>query len=93
MFQLERKKREILGQYLPEIKSYANKNYQPEIKTDKKKTDEYANYKPAAWQIKNAEEQLQTLREKHEEYHIKMDKALKAKNTIKDQYEQVKKDI
>ena len=49
MFQLERKKREINGEYLPEIKSYANKNYQPDPKPDKKKNDEYANYKPAPW--------------------------------------------
>jgi len=25
------------GDYLPDIKSYANKNFQPEIKSDKKK--------------------------------------------------------
>ncbi len=27
------------GEYLPDIKSYANKNYVPEPKTDKKKKD------------------------------------------------------
>jgi hypothetical protein len=50
MFQLERRLRELNGDYLPDIKSYANKNYQPDIKTDKKKKDDpMANYKPAKW--------------------------------------------
>ena len=37
MFQLERKWREMNGEYLPDIKSYANKNYMPDIKDKKKK--------------------------------------------------------
>ena len=32
MFQLERKCREMNGDYLPDIKSYANKNYNPDPK-------------------------------------------------------------
>jgi hypothetical protein len=34
---------------LPEIKSYANKNYNPDPKYEKKKDSEFINYKPAAW--------------------------------------------
>lgn len=51
MFQLERKWREMNGEYLPDIKSYANKNYMPDIKIDKKKKDkeEAVNYRPAKW--------------------------------------------
>jgi len=39
------------GDYLPEIKSYANKNFVPEpAKYDKKKKDEeFGSYKPEKW--------------------------------------------
>ena len=50
MFQLDRRKRQINGEYLPEIKSYANKNYSPDPpKHEKKKAEEYSNHKPAQW--------------------------------------------
>jgi hypothetical protein len=49
MFQLERKYREINGDYLPELKSYANKNFQPEPKYEKKKKEDLGNFKPAKW--------------------------------------------
>lgn len=56
MFQLERKWREMNGEYLPDIKSYANKNFMPDIKIDKKKKDkeEGVNYRPAKWEINDA---------------------------------------
>jgi uncharacterized coiled-coil DUF342 family protein len=93
MFQLERKKGKILGEYLPEIRSYANKNYQPDPKYEKKKDSDFASYKPADWEAKNIIEEIQTLKEKHEEYHVKMDKALKAKNTVREESVNVKKEL
>lgn len=83
-FQLERRWREVNGDYLPDIKSYANKNYQPEPKSEKKKKEEPL-YKPAKWEIKDVFDELRTLKEKHEEYHQKIEKALKVKNTAREQ--------
>ena len=46
MFQLERKRGKFTGEYMPEIKSYANKNYQPDPKYERKKDSDFVNYKP-----------------------------------------------
>jgi hypothetical protein len=33
--------------------------------------------------LRSVEEEVRSLKEKHEEYHVRMDKALRAKNNIK----------
>lgn len=91
MFQLERRYRELNGDYLPELKSYANKNFVPEPKYEKKKKDEELNgYKPEQWEISDAKDELKTLKEKHEEYHVKIEKAIKTKASVREEYERVK---
>ena len=93
MFQLERRRGKITGQYMPEIKSYANKNFQPDPKYERKKDSDFANYQPADWEVRDVIEEIRTLKHKHEEYHQKMDKALKAKTVVRDENERIKKNL
>ena len=81
------------GDYLPEIKSYANKNFQPEAVSAKKKKDQHAVYKPAGWEIADAADELRTIKEKHEEYHVKMEKALKEKQKARQAGDKMKEDL
>lgn len=55
----------MFGQYLPEIKSYSNKNYNPDPKHEKKKDQDFLNYKPADWEVRDLLEEIKTLKQKH----------------------------